>query len=189
MYVLAPNQQVEKFPYSIGELRRDNSSVSFPSNPDDNLLAEWGVFKVEQAPPVFDSTTQDAIAQDPVFKDGKWVESWLIVDASPEEVQRRLEAKADYSGFYDALVKSNVYASIRAQALSSIELALACTEFIATITTAKLSRISFGEDGKLQMQNCIENILASASLSPSETTQLVTLMADYGLSGIYTLPS
>jgi hypothetical protein len=41
MYVFAPNQTVEIFPYSIGDLRRDNPNTSYPRNPSDAVLAEW----------------------------------------------------------------------------------------------------------------------------------------------------
>ena len=44
MYVKANNGVAEIYPYSIGLLRKDNPNTSFPKNPSDELLAEWGVF-------------------------------------------------------------------------------------------------------------------------------------------------
>jgi hypothetical protein len=93
MYVLAPNQAVETFPYSIGALRRDNPNTSFPKNPPDELLAEWGVFPVEPVEPSLDPATQSANRLDPVFTDGKWVDTWDVYTVDQEEIDRRAEAK------------------------------------------------------------------------------------------------
>ena len=60
MYVLAPNQNVETFPYSIGALRRDNPNTSFPASPTEQTLAEWNVFPVIDKPaPDYNPATQN----------------------------------------------------------------------------------------------------------------------------------
>ena len=95
MYVLAPNQIVETFPYSIGDLRRDNRNTSFPRNPSDAMLADWNVFPViEQEPPSFNSATQNLNQVNPILVDGEWLQAWEVTDSSAEEIAERTEAKA-----------------------------------------------------------------------------------------------
>jgi hypothetical protein len=55
MHALILNGAVEKYPYSIGNLRKDNPQVSFPKNPPDETLAAFGMLPVTRtAPPEFD---------------------------------------------------------------------------------------------------------------------------------------
>lgn len=95
MYVLAPNQTVETFPYSIGDLRRDNRNTSFPRNPSNAMLAGWSVFPViEQEPPSFNPATQNLNQVNPILVDGEWLQAWEVTDSSAEEIAERTEAKA-----------------------------------------------------------------------------------------------
>jgi hypothetical protein len=89
MYILAPNQTVEKYPYSIGELRRDNPNTSFPRTTDDALLAEWNVFPVQitEYPQV--GHTKNVAEGTPVFQGGEWIQVWNITDASADEIAQR----------------------------------------------------------------------------------------------------
>jgi len=41
MHALIDNGSVEQYPYTIGNLRRDNPNTSFPKRPSDAMLAEW----------------------------------------------------------------------------------------------------------------------------------------------------
>ena len=96
MYVFAPNQTVEIFPYSIGALRRDNPNTSFPRNPSDAMLAGWSVFPViEQEPPSFNPATQNLNQVNPMLVDGEWLQAWEVTDSSAEEIAERTEAEAD----------------------------------------------------------------------------------------------
>ena len=95
MYVLSPDNVSTAYPYGLEQLRRDNPSTSFPSNADDALLSEWGVFKVNPTVlPVVDYTrtvTEGA----PVFESGKWVQVWSVTDASAAEVEHRTAMQAE----------------------------------------------------------------------------------------------
>jgi hypothetical protein len=94
MYILAPNQIAEIFPYSIGNLRRDNPNVSFPRNPSDAALADWNVFPVaEQSPPEYNPANQNLNQATPTLVDGQWLQTWQVTDASAEEIAERLEQK------------------------------------------------------------------------------------------------
>jgi len=95
MYVLAPNQIVETYPYSIGDLRRDNSNTSFPRNPSDELLAAWNVFPVKDTPtPTFNQATETCNQVNPTLINGEWVMTWEVIPASSEELQERFERKS-----------------------------------------------------------------------------------------------
>jgi len=94
MYVFAPNQTVETFPYSIGALRRDNPNTSFPRELSDAVLASWSVFPViEQKPPSFNPATQNLNQVNPTMTDGKWVQTWQVTDATPEQIIERTQFK------------------------------------------------------------------------------------------------
>jgi hypothetical protein len=94
MYILAPNQTVEIFPYSIGDLRRDNPNTSFPRNPSDAVLADWNVFPVvEQLPPEYNPVNQNLNQLNPTLVDGQWLQTWAVTPASAEEIAERLQRK------------------------------------------------------------------------------------------------
>jgi len=95
MYVFAPNQTVETFPYSIGDLRRDNRNTSFPRNPSEEMLATWNVFPVKDRPaPAFDPATENCNQINPTLENGEWVMTWRVSPASAEEIAERLERKS-----------------------------------------------------------------------------------------------
>lgn len=95
MYVLAPNQTVETFPYSIGALRRDNPNTSFPRNPSDTVLASWNVFPVVDRPaPPFDPATENCNQVYPTLENGEWIMTWQVTPASAEEIAQRFADKS-----------------------------------------------------------------------------------------------
>ena len=97
MFVKVNNDQAEIYPYTIGMLRKDNPNTSFPRNLSDELLAEYGMYRVESGtPPEFDEITQQLI-QDalPTLIDGKWVINWTVVDKDQDQIDRDTQAKAE----------------------------------------------------------------------------------------------
>ena len=128
MYVLAPNQTVETFPYSIGDLRRDNPNTSFPANPTEQTLAEWNVFPVIDKPaPDYNPVTQNCNQVNPTLVTGKWEMTWLVTPATPEQIAERTSAKeaevrqqrnqlladCDWTQLPDAPVDAAVWATYR----------------------------------------------------------------------------
>jgi hypothetical protein len=128
MYVLAPNQTVEIFPYSIGALRRDNPNTSYPRNPSDAVLASWNVFPVTDKPaPDYNPATQNCNQVNPTLKAGKWEMTWAVTPATPEEISQRTSAKesevrqqrnallsaCDWTQLPDAPVDHTVWATYR----------------------------------------------------------------------------
>jgi hypothetical protein len=95
MYALIINKTIEKYPYSIGELRKDNPQTSFPKNPSDALLADWGVFPVKPTGRPQVDHTKNVAEGTPVQQGGEWVQVWVVTNATPEEIAERTEAKAN----------------------------------------------------------------------------------------------
>lgn len=96
MYVKISNGAVEQFPYTLGDLRRDNRNTSFPRKIPDQTLAAYGVYKVvEAAAPSYDERTQKIErSQAPLMTDGVWSISWAVIDKSQDEVQQYNAAAA-----------------------------------------------------------------------------------------------
>lgn len=88
MYIKPPSTT----PYSIRQLRLDNPDTSFPANPSDELLAQWGVYPVKvHHLPDHDPMTQQVVQLEPAYLGDKWVQDWGIVDIPADAV---LENKA-----------------------------------------------------------------------------------------------
>jgi hypothetical protein len=182
MYVFAPNQTVATYPYSFADLRRAHPQVSFPSPISDEELARWNVFSVLPVAPGHDTITQNAVESTPVFVNGSWQQSWQITAASAEQIQQRRLANADYVAFWDALLISPVYQSIRTQALTTPAVLVACTEFIAAISDAKAGRANAPA-----IQACINYLLQAGTFTTEEVQSIDQLLVAGNLEQIYSL--
>lgn len=79
MYALIINGMVEKYPYSIGQLRKDNPQTSFPKSPSEDLLATFNVFPVTRTDwPEHDQIHQ-RVQDRAEWQDGKAVQVWDTV--------------------------------------------------------------------------------------------------------------
>lgn len=95
-YVLAPNQTVQTFPYSVRQLRRDNPNVSFPSNTSEATLANWNVYPVADRPqPSFDPATENCNQVNPTLENGEWVTTWQVTTVDADEVAERLANESE----------------------------------------------------------------------------------------------
>lgn len=131
MYALIVDGSVEKYPYSVDQLRRDNPGTSFPKAPDAAVLAEWGVVPVVPTPePSYDPNTQrlewgvpvkqkarnpDGTfkADDPATPENEaweWVHVWNIIDLSAEEIQDRLDQRRASATLSPAMFRLNLLA-------------------------------------------------------------------------------
>jgi hypothetical protein len=183
LYALVQNQNVLKYPYSFEDLRIDNPDVSFPVDPPEALLAEWGVVVVQPTVPApFDRLTETVEPATPEFVDGELQERWTIRSATAEELELFFTSAADYRGFYDALILSDVYQAIRAKAATSLPLTVSCTEFMAAFADAK-ARVP----NRAVIQACFNNILAEADLSEEQINNIAALMQTHNLDLLYTL--
>lgn len=94
MYVKVNNGVVEKASYSIGQLRKDNPQTSFPKNPSLEMLAEWNVYPLQSTPAPSVDHTKNIKEGAPINKNGKWIQTWEIVNATQEEISQRASDKA-----------------------------------------------------------------------------------------------
>lgn len=87
MYIKLKNGNVEKYPYTIAELKQANPQVSFPATITNTLLAEFEMFEViERIKPLVDEITQKVIEETPNEIEGKWYQDWTVVGLSAEDV-------------------------------------------------------------------------------------------------------
>jgi hypothetical protein len=95
MFVKITNGQIDKFPYTIGDLRKDNPNTSFPKNIPDSLLAEFGLVRVtEIAAPDYDSRTHRLVTQQPTLVDGVWTVTRAVVAKDQAQVDAEAAQKA-----------------------------------------------------------------------------------------------
>lgn len=96
MFVKITNGQVAAYPYTVGQLRRDNPNTSFPKNVPEATMAAFGMFPVGyEAAPAYDPMTHRIEHSNlPLLKDGKWVLTKTVVALTAEQIADRDAAKA-----------------------------------------------------------------------------------------------
>jgi hypothetical protein len=95
MFVKVTNGQIDQYPYTVGDLRRDNPNTSFPKNVPAPTMAAYGMFNVgyEAAPEYDQMTHRLQHSSQPELVDGKWVLTKTVVALTPEQVADRDAAK------------------------------------------------------------------------------------------------
>ena len=79
------------YPYSIAELKQENSQTSFPKIMSSELLANFGIhYVVETSPPTYDSINEDLNEVIPTQIDNVWTQQWVVSSASSEDIAVRL---------------------------------------------------------------------------------------------------
>ena len=95
MYVKANNGVVDKFPFSIGDLRKENPNTSFPRVMSAETLAQYNVFPVtEQDRPETDRFAYAVKRHLPTLVNGVWVVSWDVIQKSQEALAEENEQQA-----------------------------------------------------------------------------------------------
>jgi hypothetical protein len=86
MYIKIKDNQIEKYPYSINQLKQDNKDTSFPAEMSDERLAEWNVYSVSVTPYPQVTYKQNVEEGTPELIDGVWKQIWNVTDKSIDEV-------------------------------------------------------------------------------------------------------
>jgi hypothetical protein len=94
MFAKIINDVVEKYPYSIGELRKDHRNVSFPRNPSPETLAAYNTFEVVRTPQPEVSHTQNVGEGVPQKINGVWTQVWNVSDVDEDTLAERTEGRA-----------------------------------------------------------------------------------------------
>lgn len=90
---LSANGSVERYPYTLTELKRETPNVSFPSQLSDEDAADFGLYPVTPAEqPAYDYRKN--LERTAVQGADGWVEQWTEVDASAEEIAQRTEVQS-----------------------------------------------------------------------------------------------
>lgn len=93
LYVKVTNGSV-KFPYTMGQFRKDNPNTSFPAYITEGILANYSVYPiVEVTPPVVDPLTQRHEQTTPVQVDGKWTQVWQVIQLPADNAAANVRAK------------------------------------------------------------------------------------------------
>lgn len=132
MYAKLNNGQLQKYPYTLGMLRKDNYNVSFPRVMTDEIFAQFGVVRVTPTPrPEYDHTKEFNVVAEQV--NGAWIEKWVATNVSAEEIAQRTEnqinsvraernqklSQSDWTQVADSPVDKEVWATYR-QALRDV---------------------------------------------------------------------
>jgi hypothetical protein len=95
MHALIKDGQVIKYPYGASDLRRDHPNVSFPKVIKDDVFSTFGVERVFFVTQPEITYAQELKEGDPVFADGRWNQTFAVVDLAEEEVSGRTTQKAE----------------------------------------------------------------------------------------------
>lgn len=96
MHALIENGAVKQYPYNIAQLKQANPNSSFPKNPSDALLAEFGVQRVFFSTPPAVANEQVLEEQTPVFdtEAQRWAQVWSVRNMTTDEILARNDAQA-----------------------------------------------------------------------------------------------
>jgi hypothetical protein len=92
MYAKIKNGLVEKYPYSINELKKDNPQTSFPNPMTKESLASYGLVEVM---PTNESEVDYHFSVSegkPTLVEGTWLQTWVTTPRTPEEVKESSES-------------------------------------------------------------------------------------------------
>jgi hypothetical protein len=92
------------------------------------------------------------------------------------------EKRVNYQKFWDDLIDSSAYSTIKATASQSLEVNTVATEFIALLTDAKNGRANVG---KIQAE--LLEILENIPFTEEELEEIQTVFTESGMFVVYTL--
>tara|TARA_R110001632_G_scaffold79393_2_gene177900 strand:- start:269 stop:727 length:459 start_codon:yes stop_codon:yes gene_type:complete len=96
MFVKITNGEVDQYPYTVGDLRRDNSKTSFTKTIREATMASYGVYPVGyEAAPAYDPLTHRLQHSSvPSLVDGEWKLTKAVVVLTADQIADATAAKA-----------------------------------------------------------------------------------------------
>jgi len=91
--LLKPDGSLDRYPYTLTDLRLSNKGTSWPKVISDEVAASFNVYRVTSTPqPASDYSIN--LERTAVKVNGTWIEQWIEAPATPEEIAERTAAKA-----------------------------------------------------------------------------------------------
>lgn len=120
MYVKLLNNTPNKFPYNLGELKKENPNTSFPDPMSNSTLADFDVYPVTPTTaPVFDNTTH-RLRNWVENTNQEWRQTWTIQQLPEEQASANVRGKrdrllvdSDWTQLPDAPVDAAAWATYR----------------------------------------------------------------------------
>ena len=122
------------------------------------------------------------IPNDPGNRDYREYLEYLEAGNTPEPAPAPPPPPPSYAAFWDALLASTVYGSIRAQSMASLPMNTLATEFIALLGDAKA-----GRPNEAAIQVSMSAVFSTGAFTEADAQEFTAALAAGLLDGIYTL--
>ena len=86
LLIKATNDTVQKYPYSVGLLRKENPNTSFPKQVSAEDMAAFNVYPVTEVTPTVSDTQKLVKVWTPTLVGGDWVLAHEAVDLTSEDI-------------------------------------------------------------------------------------------------------
>jgi len=127
MYVKVTNGAVDQYPYTVGDLRRDNPNTSFPRQISSDTLASYGLYEVIILDrPSYTERTQNLTQKStPTLNGDNWELGWTVSDKTSDEIQ----AYDDLVAQENRAVRDNLISVTDFYALSDVTMSAEMTTY------------------------------------------------------------
>jgi hypothetical protein len=122
------------------------------------------------------------IPNDPGNRDYREYLEYLEAGNTPEPAPAPPPPPPSYAAFWDALLASTVYGSIRTQSMASLPMNTLATEFIALLGDAKA-----GRPNEAAIQVSMSAVFSTGAFTEADAQEFTAALAAGLLDGIYTL--
>ena len=122
------------------------------------------------------------IPDDPGNRDYREYLDWLAAGNTPEPAPAPPPPPPSYTDFWDALLASTVYGSIRTQSMASLPMNTLATEFIALLGDAKA-----GRPNEAAIQASMSAVFSTGTFTESDAEEFTEALAAGLLDDIYSL--
>jgi hypothetical protein len=122
------------------------------------------------------------IPPDPANTDYAAYLAWVEAGNMPEPAPAPPPPPPSYTAFWDALLTSTVYGSIRTQSMASLPMNTLATEFIALLGDAKA-----GRPNEAAIQASMSAVFATGTFTEADAAEFTAALAAGLLDGIYAL--